>query len=212
MGPDSTMTTLSTLKVLDIPKLAEDGGNWGSYKERVLNHLTSKGLARHIRGTAQQPVGIVKMDGKFYRSDTNLSASDRKALTSEEIETIEGDLDTWEIKQAQAREIIYATVSKTTYGQIKSCVTVNELWAKLSSIHELEKGPLVHTDILSKLQNSRYAGKNMCAHITVMRELCKQLDNIGHPIDDASFAAYVRVSLGSTWRPYLSALIFVSHI
>ncbi len=66
--------------------------------------------------------------------------------------------------------------------------------------------PLVHTDILSKLQNSRYAGKNMRAHITAMRELREQLDDIGHPIDDASFAAYVRVSLGSTWRPYLSAL------
>ncbi|KAF8164526.1 hypothetical protein BJ912DRAFT_863731, partial [Pholiota molesta] len=119
-------STLSTLKVLDIPKLAEDGGNWGSYKERVLNHLTSKGLARHVRGTARKPSSLVEKDGKHYRAGD--SSEKPTALTEEEIEKVETDLDTWETKQAQVREIIYATISKTTYMQIKSCQTASELW------------------------------------------------------------------------------------
>lgn len=205
MGPgDNTMTSaLSTLKVLDIPKLSEDGSNWGSYKERVLNHLTSKGLARHVRGTASKPKGLIDRNGEFYRPG---AAADAKPLTEEEIEKVETDLDAWDTKQAQVREIIYATISKTTYIQIKGAATVSDLWTKLASIHEIEKGPLVHTDILAKLQSSRYNGKNMRTHITNMRELREQLDDIGHPIDDASFAAYVRVSLGTPWRPFLSAL------
>ncbi|KAF9470536.1 hypothetical protein BDN70DRAFT_821266, partial [Pholiota conissans] len=138
MGPgDSNTTTLATLKVLDIPKLAEDGSNWTTYKDRVMNHLISKGLARHIRGTARKPVGLIQMKGKFYKADADLTATESLVpLDEDEIEKAETEVDSWEIKQAQVREIIYATVSRTTYNQIKSSITVQELWEKMKEIHE----------------------------------------------------------------------------
>ena len=92
------------------------------------------------------------------------------------MDVIVNDLDAWEMRQAQVREIIYSTVSKTMYIQIKAAESVSMLWERLGSIHEIENGPLVHADILAKLQNSRYNGKNMRMHITTMRKLRDQLD------------------------------------
>lgn len=57
MGPAPTEnmsgSLTSTIKVLRTPILENDGSNWITYKERLLNVVTSKGLRRHITGTVK---------------------------------------------------------------------------------------------------------------------------------------------------------------
>ncbi|KAF8806793.1 hypothetical protein BYT27DRAFT_7223945 [Phlegmacium glaucopus] len=37
------------------------------YAERVMNYLTSKGLKRHVTGTACKPIELVARAGAYYR-------------------------------------------------------------------------------------------------------------------------------------------------
>ena len=55
--------TSSNIKVT-LPKLYEDGSDWVMYKERIQNHLTSKGLLCHLTGTAKRPIEIEEKNEK----------------------------------------------------------------------------------------------------------------------------------------------------
>ncbi|KAM6497566.1 hypothetical protein JOM56_008039 [Amanita muscaria] len=56
MGPESTiMSGNDTIKFIRLQKLKDDGTNWVTYRERVMNMLTHKGLHRHVTGTVRKP-------------------------------------------------------------------------------------------------------------------------------------------------------------
>src|SRR5258705_328973 len=65
MGP--ALTTLdimlpATSSVLfNIPRLAEDGMNWITYKERLLTTISARGLMRYTNGRTKQPLAF-KLD------------------------------------------------------------------------------------------------------------------------------------------------------
>ena len=40
MGPEIATMSSSNIKVINLPRLAEDGSNWVTYKERIINNLT----------------------------------------------------------------------------------------------------------------------------------------------------------------------------
>jgi hypothetical protein len=70
MGPadisDMSSTPLSN-QTLTVPNLIVDGSNWSMYSERVMNYLTSKGLKRHIQGTACRLADLVERNREYYR-------------------------------------------------------------------------------------------------------------------------------------------------
>ena len=92
MGPGSSsniMSSSSSVKVINLPRLAEDGSNWVTFKERILNNLTSKGLMRHIRGTARQPVQLTERNGAYYRPN------ELSPLSDEDLEKHEDFVDSY---------------------------------------------------------------------------------------------------------------------
>ena len=204
MGPGSS-SNMSNVKVTNLPKLSEDGSNWVTYKERILNNLTSKGLTRHVRGSARKPVPIVERDGSFYR------LNELSPLSDEDLEMLEDAIDTYDQKEAQVREIIYETVSKSVFLEIKNETSAYNVWTKLVAIHE-EKGTMTYTDTLTKLSSARYAdGKNMRSHITYMKELQERLAEMGNPINDDQFSAYIRASLTPDYRPLMTSIMASSR-
>ena len=97
-----------------MPKLRDDSSNWATYSERILNYLTSKGYRRHVQGTARKPENIVESkDGKFYLGNS------KEAMSDEQLEKHDNSLDLYDQTQVAVREIIYRTVDKTTFLQIK---------------------------------------------------------------------------------------------
>ena len=196
MGQQDVSTSdNATIKVTQLPKLASDGENWLTYHERVLNAATAHGLRRHLVGTALQPSPIIEKDGKFY-----LSATDVTPLTDEALEEHETSVDTWEQKEAQVRELIYNTVDSSSFLQIKGEKTVAALWKKLTSIHG-NKDAQFEEYLLGKLQTACYAeNEDMCTHLTTMNTLRERLSEIGSPISDVQFNAYIRTSLFLTTR------------
>ena len=196
MGPaDISTSENTTIKVTQLPKLAADGENWLTYHECVLNAATARGLRRHLVGTALKPSPIVEKDGKFY-----LSTDDTAPLSEEALEKHETSIDSWEQKEAQVRELIYNTVDNASFLQIKGEKTAAALWTKLTSIHS-NKGAQFEEYLLGKLQMARYAeNENMRTHLTTMNTLCERLSEIGSPISDVQFNAYIRTSLSLTTR------------
>jgi len=89
--PEHSMST-SSLKITKLPKLQDNGSNWGMYKDLMMNALVAKGLRRHVVGTARAPPELTERDGEFFLPN-------RLAPLQ---------------KQAQVRQLIYETVSEAT--------------------------------------------------------------------------------------------------
>ncbi len=204
MGQQDVSTSdNTTIKVTQLPKLASDGENWLTYHERVLNAATARGLRRHLVGTALRPTDLVEKAGKFY-----LSATATVPLSDDDVDKHETSIDSWEQKEAQVRELIYNTVDNSSFLQIKGERTAADLWKKLSSVHG-NKGAQFEEYLLGKLQMARYAeNEDMRTHLTTMNTLRERLSEIGSPISDVQFNAYIRTSLSLTTRyqPLLTTL------
>ena len=97
-----------------LPKLKDDSSNWVHYAEIITTHAKSKGLHRHLAGTARKPAELTQdATGDWYITNTNIP------LTDEEVEAHEKKQDDYEMKESKLRDIIYQTVSRTRFLQIK---------------------------------------------------------------------------------------------
>jgi hypothetical protein len=192
MGPDiiSDMTSTSTTnQSLTIPKLKPDGSNWTTYSERVMNYLVSKGLKRHVLGTARRPVELVERGGSYYKQNSIAPLND------DELEKHETEQDEYEQKQASVREVIYRTIDNSTFLQVKNEKDAAAVWKKVVSIHA-DKGSMYETNLLTQLQNTRYVeGESMREHLAKMTEIKERLAEMNCQISDESFVSYIRTSL-----------------
>ena len=210
MGPAdiSDMTSTSTTNQgLTIPKLKPDGSNWTTYSERVMNYLTSKGLKRHVLGTARKPVDLEERGGKHYKPDS------LTPLKDDEIEKHETEQDEYEQKQASVREVIYRTIDNSTFLQVKSEKDAAAVWKKVVSIHA-DKGSMYETNLLTQLQNTRYIeGESMREHLAKMIEIKERLAEMSCQISDESFVSYIRTSLSlvQNFRSLISTLTAAAH-
>jgi gag-polypeptide of LTR copia-type len=147
MGPAdiSDMSSTTNKETLNLPKLRSDSSNWATYHERIINYLASKGLKKHILGTARQPIKLEERGGDYYKPHS------LAPLTDEELEKHEEEEEAYEQKQAAVREVIYRTVDKSTFLQVKNEITAAAIWKKVTSIHA-DKGSMYETNLLMQLQ------------------------------------------------------------
>ena len=80
MGPAEQTTSLTLGSNLDamslsIPKLHDDGSNWSDYQPRIVRALGSKGLWRHVVGTAVAPKPYELKAGVSVLTDGQTPAS-----------------------------------------------------------------------------------------------------------------------------------------
>ena len=210
MGPESTMmSTNDTFKFIRLEKLKDDGTNWVTYRERVTNTMTHKGLRRHFMGTMRKPATMTeKKTGEFYKTGDQ----SQKPLSDTEVEAMEKATDEYQQKEASVREVIYETISQSMFLQIKNEPTAAKVWSKLVSIMQ-EKGDLIQVSILTKLQTMICLEDNdIRAHLAKMNELKEQLEGMGAPVSDPSFAAMIRKSLPASYRPLLQTLSATARV
>jgi hypothetical protein len=53
-----SMHSASTSTFYNVPQLAEDGGNWITYKERVMTAVYARGLRQYLEGRAVCPAPL----------------------------------------------------------------------------------------------------------------------------------------------------------
>ncbi|KAF8886898.1 hypothetical protein BD779DRAFT_1441283, partial [Infundibulicybe gibba] len=124
MGPGQP-----TMSNLEVPNLEDNGSNWVTYKERVINILTHKGLERHLYGTAPKPEELREVDGKWFTEE-----EPTKPLTRKEIKEHDTKIDIFVQQEATVREVIYQTISQYTFLRIYKEETSAKLWIKLISL------------------------------------------------------------------------------
>ena len=164
----SDMSSTNNNQTLSLPKLRSDSSNLATYSERILNYLTSKGYVAISK--------VPRINRKHSLSATLAPLSDN------DLEKHEDAVDTYDQMQAAVREVIYQTVDKTTFLQVKNEPDAAAIWKKAMSIHA-DKGSLFEANLLVQLQNARYNEKeSMRKHISKMTELRERLAEMNAPI------------------------------
>ena len=134
-----------------------------------MNYLMSKSLKWHVLGTMWKPTTLQEQDGNYYKQGSLAPLSD------DDVEKHKVEMEAHEQKQALVQEVIYRTIDKSTFLQIKNKVDTEAIWKKLVSIHA-NKGNLYETNLLTQLQNACYTeGGNMWEHLTKMVEIKEHL-------------------------------------
>ena len=132
----------STSSVLySIPKLAEDGSNWITYKERMLTAIGGRGLMRYVDGRAKTPAPFA-LDPKTNKPLTVKGAE----ATEAEIEALDDKLDDYYQKDALVKQHIFSTISDRLLLRVQSLLSASKIWAEIRTIHE-GKTELVQIDL-----------------------------------------------------------------
>ena len=121
MGPTDNLTlgSNSDSMSLSVPKLRDDGGNWADYEPRVERALGTKGLWRHVVGTAIAPKPYAVVAGVLVLADGITQASD------DQVESKESKIADYNKREYLAQHIILSTISTWLGIKLK---TMKEMW------------------------------------------------------------------------------------
>lgn len=123
----SSLNSNSDSANLSVPKLRDDGSNWADYSPRIQKALGSKGLWRHVEGTAIAPKPYALVDGVPVLSDGKTPASE------EQIEARETRIIDFEKREYFAQHVILSTTSTRLGAKIKDMKSAEEMWAAVKS-------------------------------------------------------------------------------
>jgi len=167
----STSTKLGD-DFLRVPKLAADGENWVTYKDRLQWSVDARGLLGHLDGTETKPVDPSTLTGRGA-SWVPASADEMK-----EVVVYKATMKEWRMGEAIVKQQIAGTIPDT-----------------LSNMFE-QRSRIVSVELLRKLQEQKCGEKaNVREHFDKMRTIREQLSSLGQAPTDESFAAIILGSL-----------------
>jgi gag-polypeptide of LTR copia-type len=131
MGPsEPVMSTLISSKdetLFRVPKLANNGSNWVTYKTCMIYVIASRGLTECLEGTAMAPEHptLSSMDVLKWTEE------DRKALSD-----YESMFDKWNQRKYLVRAQLASSIEDSMLMKISHCDTVAEMWKSLCNEFE----------------------------------------------------------------------------
>ena len=102
-------------------------------------------MKKHGLGTARQLIKLEERSGDYFKPHSLAPLTDKELVKHEE------DKESYDQKQAAVREVVYRTVDKSTFLQIKNEATAVDIWKKVITIHT-DKGMMYETNLLMQLQ------------------------------------------------------------
>ena len=117
-----TLNSSSDSTTLSIPKLCDDRSNWSDYEPCIQRAMGSKGLWRHIEGTAIAPKLYALDHGILVLSDGKMPATD------EQIEATESKIMDYDKQEYLAQHVILSMTSTHLGSKIKNLKTAKEMW------------------------------------------------------------------------------------
>jgi len=190
---DTTLPS-TTSALFNVPKLAEDGSNWITYKERTLTAIGARGLMRYADGRAVRPV-------PFVIDETTKQAKklDGSKPTETEIEALNKTIDEFYQKDSLVRQQVFSTISDRLLLCVQKLNSAATIWAEICDIHE-GKTELVQIDMRRRLQETRCKeNANVKVHFSEMLRLRESLAGMGAEIDDRDFFAIILASLPESY-------------
>ena len=197
---DTTLPS-SNSALFNIPKLADDGLNWITYKERMLTAIGARGLMRYTDGRK------VKPDPFEVDSTTKkLKKPDGTTPTDKEIEDLDDLIDEYHQKDSLVKQQIFSTITDQLLLRVQSLGSASRIWSEVCKIHE-GKTELVQIDLRRRLQEMRCEeGGDIKAHFGEQLRLRESLAGMGASIEDRDFYAITLGSLPESYRPLVSSI------
>jgi len=131
---------MSTL--FNVPKLAEDGSNWITYKERTLTAISAQGLMRYADSHAVEPLP--------YPIDENTGSlapkPDGMIPTDTDIKERDKKMDEYDQKNSLVKQQIFSTIIDRLLLRMQKLESASEVWAEICQIHE-DKTELMQIDL-----------------------------------------------------------------
>ena len=121
-------TNNSDTTTLAVPKLRDDGSNWADYEPCIQRVLGSKGLWRHVEGTAIVPKPYVLVAGVPILVDGTTQA------TEDQIEARETKIIDYNKCEYLAQHVILSTTSTHLSNKIKNLKTSHNMWDAVMSL------------------------------------------------------------------------------
>lgn len=204
MSPAPAMeTTLPTTNsaLFNIPKLAEDGSNWITYKERMLTAVGARGLMRYVDGRAVKPVPF-DIDPK-----TGVAMKpDGSAPTQTEIDEHDKKIDEHYQKDSLVKQQLFSTITDRLLLRVQKLEGAAAMWEEIHDIHE-GKTELVQIDLRRHLQDLRCEENGDAkAHLSELLRLRESLAGMGADVEDRDFYAIIVGSLPDSYRPLVSSV------
>ncbi|KIK10603.1 hypothetical protein PISMIDRAFT_124166, partial [Pisolithus microcarpus 441] len=112
---------------LKVPKLAAEGTNWVTYKDRLLWSVEARGLGGHLDGSETEP---------------------------EDPKSLDAEMKAWRMGEAVVKQQIAGTLPDTLFMQIKRLKSAYEIFRHLAKLFE-QRSRVVAVEILRKMQNLR---------------------------------------------------------
>ena len=81
--PNIPLSSSSDFSMLLIPKLRDNGMNWSNYQPRIERAMGSKGLWRHVLGTAIAPKPYMLLNKVPVLADGKTEATDEQIESKE---------------------------------------------------------------------------------------------------------------------------------
>ena len=197
---DTTLPS-SNSALFNIPKLADDGLNWITYKERMLTALGARGLMRYTDGRKSRPDPF-----KVDETTKKLKKPDGTTPTESEIEDLDEKIDEYHQKDSLVKQQIFSTISDQLLLRVQSLGSASKIWDEVCKIHE-GKTELVQIDLRRRLQEVQCdEGGDVKAHFAEQLRLRESLAGMGASIDDRDFYAITLGSLPESHHPLLSSI------
>jgi hypothetical protein len=204
----STITMNSSESTsLAVPKLRDDGSNWADYEPRLRKAMGSKGLWRHVEGTAVAPKPYVVADG------TPVLADGKTPATDEQVETKESRLAEFEKREYLAQHVILSTTSLRLGAVIKAMDSAKDMWDAVkadattkSTLYILDAEDQLTSMKLNDNDDPKAHLLELKQHFQLMSQRRDNLIQMGSTMSDTRFNTIVMSSLPESYRPTLQTI------
>jgi hypothetical protein len=168
---------------LHLPKLASDGANWITYRDRIQWSFKMRGLGNHL------------ISDSIPTED--LDAGNIGGLTPAQ---------RWERGEINASSLLDATIPDEVFRTIKDADSVNEVWDQLKALFE-GKSRTVLVDLGRKLQTTHCGeDEDVRAHFAKLANLRDKLEALGRTVGDDEYVAILIGSLPPCYDGPIDAL------
>ncbi|KAG1852282.1 hypothetical protein DFJ58DRAFT_635001, partial [Suillus subalutaceus] len=116
--------------LFNIPKLAEDGSNWITYKERTLTAIGARGLMRFTNGQAYEPAPFA-----LHKDTKTPIKADGTAPSPAEIDELEKKVDEYHQKNALVKQQIFSMITDWLLLRVQNLYEGSDIWAEICQIH-----------------------------------------------------------------------------
>jgi hypothetical protein len=190
LNPNQDSPTIATsfhdlgINIDYLPKLAADGSNWGSYRNRMVFHL----------GCCIDPLADHLTNAEVPKSEPGAGA-----------ETAEATIR-WKHDDAIVQHCIAVSIPDEVFAVVQRGTSAKDFWDNLEAQFEI-KSRRIRAEVMRKLYNQKCRNNDdVRAHLARLFSLREQLFGAGGSISDNDFSYLILDTLPDAYDTLISSI------